>query len=102
MRLAPTSSLLLVPKLVAVSCWLSQPEEISEQQGQHILVRIHSPGSPHPREFRGHFESVAKYQHFVLEIRGVVIEEPGEMIVELRCNDQHAANHTITISPAEA
>lgn len=92
----------VVSKLVAVSCWLSQPEEIREQQDQHILVKIHEPGDHEPREFRGHFESVTKYQHFVLEVRGMLIREPGEVVVELRCNDQREATHTITVNPAEA
>jgi len=94
---------LLVPTLVAVSCWKISDEEMGSDF--QAALKIHLPGgqalpeefeestinfTPHERRFRTH--------HFV---KGLRIDHVGDVKFEMVLNGKHVAEHVVSIEPAD-
>ncbi|HUY90228.1 MAG TPA: hypothetical protein VMV10_15935 [Pirellulales bacterium] len=90
-----------IPKVVAISCWLSSAEEIEQSANAQVTLRFRLPGQPDPQEFRANFESDTRFQYVVLELYDVPVKEAGDILVELQLNGKHCATHTMSIAAIE-
>lgn len=89
---------LVIPQLVVVSSWKMAPED--RGQDYQVALDIHLPGKQQSPDFKilpvnftaEHLRH--RTYHFV---RGLRIEEAGDVVFELRINDQHAGNHVLWV-----
>lgn len=85
-----------LPKLWAVSGWLSSPEEVARRHESQIKLRFTMPGGEQ-HEFRGNMASESKHQHINFVFGNIEFPESGELIAELMLDDEHKATHTVTV-----
>jgi hypothetical protein len=88
----------IIPKGVAISCWIASEQEIAEKSQLQAVLRIHAPGDE-PRVYRGNFTCDVRVQHILFEIVGMKIGAAGELRFDLDLNERNVASHTVFLRP---
>lgn len=87
----------VLPKLVAISGWLSTPDEISRRTESHIKLEFKLPGQDDRVTFRGNLQSVTRHQHFNFGFREIPLPSTGDLVAYLYLDDNQVATHTVTV-----
>lgn len=87
----------VLPKLVAISGWLSTPEEISRRTDSHIKLEFKLPGLDDRVPFRGNLKSSSRHQHINFGFREIPLMSTGDLIAYLYVDDKQVATHTVTV-----
>jgi len=85
---------LLIPELVAVSSWTMEPEDMGQDFQATLKIRL--PGKQERPDLELHsinFTADHRRQRTYHFVRGLRIEEPGEVEFRILLNGQHKASH---------
>jgi hypothetical protein len=91
-----------IPKLVALSSWIFEPEDIG--QDFQVTVKVVLPGVAGPeiiKEFPINFTAPKARQRIYHRISGLPLKAAGDVVFQLLLNGEHQASHTITVRQDE-
>jgi hypothetical protein len=88
----------VLPKLVLVTCWIPTAEEIRNKDEFQVTFTFSFPDAPNHGQIRSSFQAEARFQHLIMNVVGVPVERPGEIVIDLLLNEQKTASHTIFVT----
>lgn len=88
---------IVVPRLVALSCWLNTEEEFDSEEF-HVVVEVQVPGEENKREFRASFSPDTRVYQIVTDLRNAEFTTEGDVKFRVSINGEHKATHTIVVA----
>lgn len=85
----------VLPKWVAVGCWICSREEIDAHEEVHLKLRVQIPNEEE-KSTRGSFSASTRFQTVIFELPGIALNA-GDTEVILEVNEEHAARHIIDL-----
>jgi hypothetical protein len=92
----------VLPKVALVTCWIPSPKEIETKEEFQVTFKFRVPDSAKNGEIRSGFQAESRFQHLILNVAGIPVDHPGEIVIDLLLNEQHQASHTIFVPAHEA
>ena len=88
----------VLPKLALVACWIPTPDEIGSGDEFQVTFNFRLPDSAQSGQIRSSFQAESRFQHLIMNVVGIPVERPGEIVIDLLLNDQKQASHTIFVT----
>ncbi|MGA2065543.1 MAG: hypothetical protein ABSG86_11265 [Thermoguttaceae bacterium] len=88
----------VLPKLALVTCWIPTPDEIRDGDEFQVTFEFSVPGSTENGKIRSSFQAESSFQHLIMNVVGVPVARPGEIVIALLLDDQKQASHTIFVT----
>ena len=89
-------------KVALVTCWIPTPEEIAAGDEFQVTFKFSLPDSARNNAIRSGFQAESRFQHLIVNVAGIPVDRPGEIVIDVLLNDQKQASHTIFVPVPDA
>jgi hypothetical protein len=88
----------VLPKLFLVTCWLPTQDEIRNGDEFQVTFNFSLPDPAKNGQIRSGFQAESRFQHLIMNVAGIPVDRPGEIVIDVLLNDQKQASHTIFVT----
>jgi hypothetical protein len=87
----------IIPRAVAVGVWNLDAQDMGVDH--QAVLRVTRPGDPDVADFRINLTKDRQRIRVLFAVFDIPLEQPGDLVFELRLNDSPSAHHRVYVHP---